>query len=107
MPGARLDVRFVNLERARGERRMKRKALLGLFTLFLVLPLGIGATTNAWADSFTFNVDFCSNPCLGGVPANNNGGTVTLTQLTSGGSNSGVQVAVQLASGVNFHDQGL
>lgn len=62
---------------------------------FLVLTMG----TTARADSFTFNVDFCSSPCLNG----GTGGTVTLTQINS----TTVEVDVSLANGLVFHDAGL
>jgi hypothetical protein len=70
--------------------------------LLLVVALALTAVPAAFADTFTFNVDFCSNPCLGGVPASNNGGTVAVTQVSSGI----VDVLVSL-SNLLFHDQGL
>src|SRR5258708_36257506 len=53
----------------------------------------------AQASSFTFNVDYCGDPCLGGVPASNNGGTVTVTSP----STDIVQVVVQLSDFLAFH----
>jgi hypothetical protein len=76
---------------------MTRKLLL-----VAVLAVGLVAVSNASADQFTFNVDYCSNPCLGGVPANNNAGTVTLTQTAT----NIVTVNVTL-NNLIFHDQGL
>src|SRR5262245_19903071 len=67
-----------------------------------VLMLGLAVVPKASADVFTFNVDYCTNTCLGGVPANNNGGTVTVTQVSAGI----VQVSVSLTS-LLFHDEGL
>ena len=74
------------------------------------LLLVIGAITVATfvapfasADSFTFNEDFCSNPCLGGVAASNDGGTVTVTQSAT----NIVDVKVALASGLLFHNNAL
>jgi hypothetical protein len=76
---------------------MRKKMLwLGVMAALVAVP-------SAFADFFTFNADYCSNPCLGGVPASNNGGTVTLTQMGSGI----VDVVVALAAGLHFHDQGL
>jgi len=76
---------------------MTRKLLL-----VALMAVTLVAASNASADVFTFNVDYCSNPCLGGVPANNNAGTVTLTQAAT----NIVTVLVQLNNLV-FHDQGL
>jgi hypothetical protein len=76
---------------------MTRKLLL-----VAVLAVGLVAVSNASADQFTLNVDYCSNPCLGGVPANNNAGTVTLTQTDT----NIVTVNVTL-NNLIFHDQGL
>src|SRR5262245_4631582 len=80
------------------------KLVMRRFVLFTVLALSLVAAPQAMAAtaSFTLNVDFCTNPCLGGVPAANNGGTVTLTDIAGG-----VDVLVTLASGLAFHDQGL
>jgi hypothetical protein len=69
--------------------------------LMLVALMAVSLVA-ASADVFTFNVDYCTDPCLGGVPANNNGGTVTLTQFAA----NIVTVTVQLNNLV-FHDQGL
>ncbi len=77
-----------------------------LFWVLAVLALGLAAAPNAMAlpvDTFTFNVDFCTNPCLGGVPASNNGGTVQVTQFAP----NILDVTVTLSSGLHFHDQGL
>jgi hypothetical protein len=70
--------------------------------LVLALTATIGTQTALAADTFTFNQDFCGNPCLGGVAANNNGGTVTVSQFAT----NIVDVLVQLNNLV-FHDQGL
>jgi hypothetical protein len=69
--------------------------------LWVMAALALG-TVPAAADTFTFNVDYCSNPCLGGVAASNNGGTVTVTQSAT----NIVDVNVQLNNAL-FHDQGL
>lgn len=75
-----------------------KKTLLGLLAIAVVV-MAFG--TPAVADTFTFNVDYCSNPCLGGVPASNNGGTVAVTQ-------SGTNIVDVLVSlNYPFHDQGL
>jgi len=70
--------------------------------LLITLALGIIAVPRASAEIFTFNQDFCSNPCLGGVPSSNNGGTVEVTQFAT----NIVDVLVTL-NNLYFHDQGL
>ena len=49
----------------------------------------------ARADSFTFNIDYCTNPCISGTT----GGTVVLTQVAT----NIVDVLVTLQTGLTFH----
>ena len=73
-----------------------------LFTLLALALAAICIAPVARADTFTFNVDYCTNPCLGGTASANNGGTVTVTQ--SGTNIVDVKVAL---NNLVFHDQGL
>jgi hypothetical protein len=77
---------------------MFRKLVFAAAALALVTV----AIPKASADQFTFNVDYCSNPCLGGVAASNNGGTVTVTQSAT----NIVDVSVNI-SPLLFHANGL
>jgi hypothetical protein len=71
-----------------------------LFFAVTVLIFGSVAASADISNQFTFNVDYCSNPCLGG----GTGGTVTVSQTTAQASAGIVDVLVQLASGLDFHD---
>ncbi len=76
---------------------MKKTLLVLVALAFLTMA------TSAMADSFTFNVDYCGNSCLGG----GTGGTVTLTQTAAQLAAGQVQIVVDLADFLSFHDQGL
>jgi hypothetical protein len=85
------------------EKEIRKKMFRNLFFAVTVLVLGSVAAS---ADVFTFNVDYCTNPCLGGVAANNNGGTVTITPdgTTTDSSHLNIlDVQVQLNTGIDFH----
>src|SRR5262245_14540957 len=77
---------------------MEEETAMKRLWVLAVLAVSLAAASPAMADSFTFNVDYCTTPCLGGVPASNNGGTVTVTQFAT----NIVDVTVTL-SGVIFH----
>jgi hypothetical protein len=69
-----------------------------MFRNFLVLTLLVVAGLSApiaRADTFTFNIDYCSNPCINGTT----GGTVVLTQTAQ----NIVDVLVTLQTGLTFN----
>jgi hypothetical protein len=72
--------------------------------LFVATVLAFGSVA-ANAATFTFNEDFCSNPCLGG----GTGGTVTITQVQAqDATHVGIiDVLVKLNTGLGLHDAGL
>jgi hypothetical protein len=61
-----------------------------------MLAIGTLLAPRASADVFQLNVDYCSNPCLGGAVS---GGTVTVT----GNNTTSVSISVALNSGLAFH----
>jgi MYXO-CTERM domain-containing protein len=67
-----------------------------LFTICAVMPVMIGMAPAVRADSYTLNVDYCGNSCLGGLT----GGTVTLSSPAS----NEVTVSVALQNVTSYHD---
>jgi len=86
-----------------GTKSILKEALPVIKKLLLVIPVvgffALATAPRASADSFALNVDFCSNPCLGGAVS---GGTVTLT-LVNVGTSTDVQFDILLNSPLDFH----
>jgi hypothetical protein len=77
---------------------VERKALTLMvrnYLLLTLLVLSAVAVPTAKADTFTFNIDYCGNPCINGTT----GGTVVLTQTAT----NIVDVLVTLQTGLTFH----
>jgi hypothetical protein len=76
--------------------------ILGIAAMALVLVTGVGtAKADIVSTAFQLNVDNCSTLCM---PALTSGGTVTLTQFTSGANTGDVGFDILLTSPLSFHD---